>query len=70
VRAFECEHGSSDRRIPIRRRPNAPGFPPESALPVFDLDQTSVLVVTSFDNPGAEPILVADDGYSFVFLPG
>lgn len=33
--------------------------------PVFDLDETSVLVVTAFDAPDAEPILVADDGYPF-----
>jgi hypothetical protein len=33
--------------------------------PVFDLDDTSVLVVTAFDAPDAEPILVADDGYPF-----
>jgi hypothetical protein len=34
-------------------------------VPVFDLDETSILVVTAFDDPGAEPILVADDGYPF-----
>lgn len=34
-------------------------------VPVFDQDGTAVLVVTAFDDPGAEPILVADDGYPF-----
>ena len=34
-------------------------------VPVYDADDSSVLVVTAFDDPGAEPILVADDGYPF-----
>ena len=34
-------------------------------VPVFDLGETSVLVVTASDAPEAEPILVADDGYPF-----